>query len=185
MIDEIQEDSRERMVKTIDAFKSTLARIRTGRANPALLDGLSIEYYGTPTPISQIAGVTVEEGRTLLIQPWEKNLIPEVEKAILKSDLGLTPSSSADNIRLPMPPLTEENRKNLTKQARDEAESSRVAIRIIRREANADIRELVKEKEATEDDGRRAEDQIQKITDALISDVDGVLAQKESDLMEI
>ena len=98
MIDEIQEDARERMVKTIDAFKSTLARIRTGRANPALLDGLSIEYYGTPTPISQIAGVTVEEGRTLLIQPWEKNLIPEVEKAILKSDLGLTPSSSADNI---------------------------------------------------------------------------------------
>ena len=185
MIDEIQEDARERMVKTIDAFKRTLARIRTGRANPALLDGLSIEYYGTPTPISQIAGVTVEEGRTLLIQPWEKNLIPEVEKAILKSDLGLTPSSSADNIRLPMPPLTEENRKNLTKQARAEAESSRVAIRNIRREANADIRELVKEKEATEDDGRRAEDQIQKITDALISDVDGVLAQKESDLMEI
>ena len=185
MIDEIQEDARERMGKTIDAFKSTLARIRTGRANPALLDGLSIEYYGTPTPISQIAGVTVEEGRTLLIQPWEKNLIPEVEKAILKSDLGLTPSSSADNIRLPMPPLTEENRKNLTKQARAEAESSRVAIRNIRREANADIRELVKEKEATEDDGRRAEDQIQKITDALISDVDGVLAQKESDLMEI
>ena len=185
MIDEIQEDARERMVKTIDAFKNTLARIRTGRANPALLDGLSIEYYGTPTPISQIAGVTVEEGRTLLIQPWEKNLIPEVEKAILKSDLGLTPSSSADNIRLPMPPLTEENRKNLTKQARAEAESSRVAIRNIRREANADIRELVKEKEATEDDGRRAEDQIQKITDALISDVDGVLAQKESDLMEI
>ena len=185
MIDEIQEDARGRMVKTIDAFTSTLARIRTGRANPALLDGLSIEYYGTPTPISQIAGVTVEEGRTLLIQPWEKNLIPEVEKAILKSDLGLTPSSSADNIRLPMPPLTEENRKNLTKQARAEAESSRVAIRNIRREANADIRELVKEKEATEDDGRRAEDQIQKITDALISDVDGVLAQKESDLMEI
>ena len=185
MIDEIQEDARERMVKTIDAFKSTLARIRTGRANPALLDGLSIEYYGTPTPISQIAGVTVEEGRTLLIQPWEKNLIPEVEKAILKSDLGLTPSSSADNIRLPMPPLTEENRKNLTKQARAEAESSRVAIRNIRREANADIRELVKEKEATEDDGRRAEDQIQKITDALISDVDSILAQKETDLMEI
>ena len=150
-----------------------------------MLDGLSIEYYGTPTPISQIAGVTVEEGRTLLIQPWEKNLIPEVEKAILKSDLGLTPSSSADNIRLPMPPLTEENRKNLTKQARAAAESSRVAIRNIRREANADIRELVKETEATEDDGRRAEDHIQKITDALISDVDGVLAQKESDLMEI
>ena len=132
-----------------------------------------------------MAGITVAEGRSLLIQPWDKNLIPEVEKAILKSDLGLTPSSSADNIRLPMPPLTEENRKNLTKQARAEAESSRVAIRNIRREANADIRELVKEKEATEDDGRRAEDQIQKITDALISDVDGVLAQKESDLMEI
>ena len=185
MIDEIQEDARERMAKTIDALNSALSRIRTGRANPALLDGLSIEYYGTPTPISQLAGITVEEGRTLLIQPWEKNLIPEVEKAILKSDLGLTPSSSADNIRLPMPALTEENRKNLTKQARAEAENSRVAIRNIRREANSDIRELVKGKEATEDDGRRAEDEIQKITDALISDVDNVLAQKESDLMEI
>lgn len=185
MIEEIKEDARERMAKAIEVFDRALSRIRTGRANPALLDGLSVDYYGTPTPISQLAGVTVEEGRTLLIQPWEKNLIPEVEKAILKSDLGLTPSSSADNIRLPMPPLTEENRRNLTKQAKAEAESSRVAIRNIRREANTDIRELVREKEATEDDGRRAEDEIQKITDALIADVEGILAQKELDLMEI
>ena len=185
MIDEFKEDAAERMAKTLQALASAFARIRTGRANPAILDAVEVDYYGTPTPVKQVASITVEEARSLIISPWEKRLLPDIEKAILKSDLGLTPASSGDVIRLPMPPLTEENRRDLVRQARQEAEQARVAIRNIRRDAIADIRELVREKEATEDEGRRAEDAMQRLTDDHVSRADAALAGKEADLLEI
>jgi len=185
VIKEIEEDANERMGKTLASFQTSLARIRTGRANPSLLDTIEIDYYGSPTPLAQAASVSVEDARTLTISPWEKNLIPEIEKAILKSDLGITPAATSDVVRVPLPPLTEENRRDLVKQAKGEAENAKVAIRNIRRDANADIRELVKEKEAAEDDARRGEDNIQKVTDARVAEVDKILQAKEADLLEI
>jgi ribosome recycling factor len=184
MIEDIRQDAEERMNKTLTALDAAFAKIRTGRAHPSLLDGISVDYYGTDTPLSQVANVTVEDGRSLLISPWEKNMIPVVEKAILKSDLGLNPSTSSDNIRLPMPPLTEENRRDLTKIAKAEAENGRVAIRNIRRDANHDLKEFLKEKEITEDEERKGEDMIQKLTDAKIKQIDAALEAKEADLME-
>jgi len=185
VIKEIEQDANERMGKTLDSLSGALARIRTGRANPSLLDTIEIDYYGSMTPLSQAASVSVEDARTLAISPWEKNLIPEIEKAILKSDLGITPAATSDVVRVPLPPLTEENRRDLVKQAKGEAENAKVAIRNIRRDAIADIRELVKEKEAAEDDGRRGEESVQKITDARIAEVDKVVQAKEADLLEI
>ena len=185
MIEEIKEDAAERMDKTLVALDAAFAKIRTGRAHPSLLDNISVDYYGTVTPINQVANITVEDGRTLLVAPWEKPMIPEIEKAILKSDLGLNPSTSSDNIRLPMPPLTEENRRDLTKIARSEAENSRVAIRNIRRDANSDLKEYLKEKEITEDDERRGQDLVQQLTDNKVKQIDAALEAKEADLMEI
>ena len=188
MIEEIKQDAAERMDKSLHALDVAFARIRTGRANPAILDGIEVDYYGTPTPIKQVASITVEEAPpppSLLISPWEKRLVPVIEKAILKSDLGFTPASTSDLVRVPLPPLTEENRRDLIRQARQETENARVAIRNIRREAIADLRELVREKEASEDDGRRSEDDMQKLTDAHIKRADAVLAEKEADLLEI
>lgn len=185
MIEDIRADAEERMEKTVAALEVAFAKIRTGRAHPSLLDGIMVNYYGTDTPLSQVANVTVEEGRTLLISPWEKPMIPVVEKAILKSDLGLTPNSSSDNIRLPLPPLTEENRRDLTKIAKAEAENARIAIRNIRRDANNDLKEFLKEKEITEDDERRGQDLIQQLTDSKVKEIDQALENKESDLMEI
>ncbi len=185
MIDEIVEDANERMGKSLDSLQQAFAKIRTGRANPSLLDGISVEYYGTPTPLNQVASITVEDARTLAVSPWEKNLVPDIEKAILKSDIGITPVSTGDVIRVPLPPLTEENRRDLARMAKQEAENGRIAIRNIRRDAIADIRELVKEKEATEDEARKAEERIQSVTDARVGEVDGALAAKEADLMEI
>lgn len=185
MIEEIKEDAAERMEKSLRSLATVFSRIRTGRANPALLDGVEVNYYGAPTPLRQVASVTVEEARCLVISPWEKRLLPDIEKAILQSDLGLTPASSGDVVRLPLPPLTEENRRDLIRQARQEAENARVAIRNIRRDAIADLRELVREKEATEDDGRRAEEEVQKLTDAHVKRADEALTQKEADLIQI
>lgn len=185
MIEDIRQDAEERMSKSIDALRQAFARIRTGRASPSLLDDIKVDYYGAPTPLAQVANITVEDARSLLISPWEKNMIPVIEKAILKSDLGLTPASSADAIRLPMPPLTEESRKGLTKQARSEAENAKVAIRNIRRDANSTVKELEKEKEISEDEERKAEEAIQKVTDRFVARVDEILAEKEADLMEI
>ncbi len=184
MIDEILEDANERMGKSLESMHQAFAKIRTGRANPSLLDTITIEYYGTSTPLNQVASVSVEDGRTLAVTPWEKPLIPEIEKAILRSDIGITPVSTGDVIRVPLPPLTEENRRDLAKLAKHEAENGRIAIRNIRREAISDVRELVKEKEATEDEARKAEDQMQKHTDARVAEVDQALAAKEADLME-
>ena len=185
MIDEIRDDADERMDKSLTALATAFSRIRTGRANPAIVSGVEVDYYGNPTPLNQVANITVEEARTLVISPWEKRLVPDIEKAILKSDLGLTPQSTGDLVRLPLPPLTEENRRDLIRQARQEAENARIAIRNIRRDAIADVRELVREKEATEDDGRRSEEDLQRITDTHIHRVDETLGEKEADLIAI
>lgn len=185
MIQDIKTDADARMGKSIDSLHTVFARIRTGRANANLLDGIHVNYYGVDTPLNQVASVSVEDARTLAISPWEKKLIPEIEKAILKSDLGLNPSSTSELIRLPLPALTEENRRDLIKQARHEAENARVAIRNIRRDAMADIKALVKDKLTPEDEARRGEEDIQKLTDRRIAEVDKVLGAKESDLMAI
>lgn len=185
MINEIKSDAETRMQKSLDALGSTFARIRTGRAHPGILEGITIDYYGADTPLSQVANINVEDARTLAISPWEKQLVPQIEKAILKSDLGLNPATNGDLIRLPMPALTEETRRGYTKQARHEAENTRVSIRNIRRDSNGDLKDLLKEKEITEDEERRGEEQIQKITDKYIAAVDASLETKESELMEI
>ena len=184
MIDEIQGDASTRMGKSCDALSDAFARIRTGRAHPSLLDTVTLDYYGAPTPIKQLASITVEEGRTLVVSPWEKTLLSDIEKAILASNIGLTPNNNGEVIRLPLPPLTEENRKELVKQARGEAENARIAIRNIRRDAIADVRELVKEKMATEDEGHHAEVVVQGITDDKVGRVEELLDEKVRDLLE-
>ena len=183
MIDDIISDAEERMAKSLGALEDAFKRIRTGRAHPSILDSVVVSYYGSETPLNQLANVTVEEGRSLLVSPWEKNLLGDVEKAIMKSDLGLNPSNNGDTIRVPMPPLTEETRKEYTKQAKQEAENTRIAIRNIRRDANSDCKALEKEKVISEDEQRRAEDLVQKLTDKYIAEVEAVLQVKEQDLL--
>ena len=183
MIDDIIADADERMQKSLVSLDDAFKKIRTGRAHPAILDSVMVSYYGTDTPLNQLANVTVEEGRSLIVSPWEKPMIGEVEKAIMKSDLGLNPSNNGDTIRVPMPALTEETRKEYTKQAKAEAENARIAIPNIRRDANSDIKDLEKEKEISEDEQRRAEEQIQKITDKHIATVESSFQTKEADLL--
>lgn len=185
MINDIKKDAESRMKKAVDALNVNFSRIRTGRAHPSLLDGIMVSYYGTDTPLSQIANINVEDARTLSINPWERNLVPDIEKAIMKSDLGLNPSTNNGLIRIPLPMLTEETRKNFIKQARAEAENGRVAVRNIRRDVLSDVKALLKDKAISEDDDRRAQDDIQKITDKYIAEVDKALAAKETDLMAI
>jgi ribosome recycling factor len=185
MIDEIKKDAKTRMDKSIDALKSELSKIRTGRAHPSLLDHLRVEYYGSEVPFSQVANVGIEDSRTLTVTPWEKSMVPVIEKAIMNSDLGLNPSSAGTVIRVPMPPLTEERRRDLVRLVKAEAENSRVAIRNIRRDANSDFKDLLKEKEISEDEARKAEEDIQKLTDQHIALIEEVLAGKEKELMEI
>ncbi len=185
MLDDLKQDAEERMVKSVTALSHAFNKIRTGRAHPSLLDGLVVSYYGVDTPLSQVGNVNVLDARTLSISVWEKNLIPEIEKAIHKSDLGLNPSTTGELIRIPMPQLTEETRKNFIKKARMEAESARVSIRGTRRDVLSDVKELHKEKEITEDDERKVQDDIQKITDKYVKQIEEVLIAKEIDLMEI
>jgi len=185
VIDTIKRDANTRMGKSIEALEHAFSRIRTGRANPAILDGIDVPYYGTDTPLNQVASISVEDARTLLISPWEKKLLPDIEKAILKSALGITPASGSGVIRIPLPPLSEENRRDLARQAKTEAEHARVAVRNIRRDAIGEIRELVKEKSVSEDDARRAEDEIQKLTDKRIAEIDHALTEKEADVLKI
>ncbi len=185
MINEIKQDSQERMEKSVDSLSVAFAKIRTGRAHPSLLDGIKVSYYGSETPLAQVANISTEDARTLSIRAWEKALVPEIEKAIMKSELGLNPSTAGEVIRIPLPPLTEETRKGFIRQARQEAENARIAVRNIRRDAMADLKELEKEKEISEDDERRGQDDIQKLTDRYIAEVDKALAVKEGDLMEI
>ena len=175
----------EKMEKSVTALKNAFNKIRTGRANPAILDDINVDYYGNPTPINQTSNISVEEGRSLVISPWDKTLIPEIEKAILSSDLGLNPSTSGDLIRVTMPALTEETRQDYIKQARAEAENSRISIRNVRRDANNSAKDMQQSSEISEDELRRIEDLIQKETDKFISIVDSDLKNKESDLLEI
>ena len=185
MIEDIKQEAREHMQRSLDALAINFNKIRTGRAHPSILDGIKVDYYGAETPLSQVANITVLDARTLSISPWEKQLTPEIEKAILKSDLGLNPSTTGDLIRLPMPMLTEETRRSYTKQARSEAESARISVRNTRRDALGHVKGLLKEKEIGEDDERRAQDEIQKITDKFVADIDVALSAKEEDLLKI
>lgn len=185
VINEIKKDAQERMEKSVEALRNSLQKIRTGRAHPSLLSGISVEYYGAPTPLTQVANVIAEDARTLAITVFDKTLTPLVEKAIMTSDLGLNPMSAGTVIRVPLPPLTEERRKDLVKIVRGEAEGGRVAIRNIRRDANSDLKALLKDKEISEDEDRKAQDEIQKLTDAAVKNVDEVLATKEKELMEV
>jgi ribosome recycling factor len=185
VINELKKDAESRMRKSVDALGTALNKIRTGRAHPSLLDGVRVSYYGSEMPLSQVANITVEDGRMLVVTPWEKNMVPDVEKAIMKSDLGLNPSTAGTVIRLPMPALTEETRKGYIKQARHEAESARVAVRNIRKDVNGDLKDLLKDKAISEDEERRALDDVQKLTDRFVAEIDQQLAGKEKDLMEI
>lgn len=185
MIGDIRDEASERMDKSLEALSQNFNKIRTGRAHPSLLEGLKVEYYGSNTPLTQVANVNVEDARTLSLQVWDKSMIPEVEKAIMKSDLGLNPSTAGEVIRIPMPMLTEETRKGFTRQARTEAESARVSVRNARRDAMGMLKDLLKDKEIGEDDERRGQEEIQKLTDAFIAKIEKLLSEKESDLMEI
>ncbi|MCB1855826.1 MAG: ribosome recycling factor [Pseudomonadales bacterium] len=185
MIDDIKNEARERMEKSREALVHNFNKIRTGRAHPSLLDGLRVDYYGAETPVNQMANVTVEDARTLALTPWDKSTVPLIERAIMKSDLGLNPSTAGGVIRIPMPMLTEETRKGFSRQARHEAEAARVSVRNARRDAMAMLKELVKDKEIGEDDERRGQDEIQKLTDSFIAQIEKMLVEKEADLMEI
>lgn len=185
MIEEILKDSEERMKKSLQSLEAAFNKIRTGRAHPGILDNIMVSYYGSDMPIQQVANVIVEDARTLMITPWEKKMLPEVEKAIMKSDLGINPSNNGDVIRVPMPMLTEQTRRDYTKQAKAEAENARVAIRNIRRDANTHIKDLLKEKAISEDEERRAEQNIQKVTDSYVALVEKKLSEKEVDLLSI
>lgn len=185
MINDIKKDAEARMAKSIEALKHELSKLRTGRAHTSLLDHVTVDYYGSKMPLSQVATVTVTDARMLTVTPWEKSMVPVVEKAILTSDLGLNPATSGSAIRVPLPPLTEERRKDMTKVVRHEGEGARVAVRNIRRDANAHLKTLLKDKDITEDEERQAEEAIQKLTDKYVSEVDKLLEIKEKDLMEL
>ena len=185
MIEDILKDADERMDKTLKALRSELSKIRTGRAHPSLLEHVTVNYYGSQVPLNQAANITVLDARTLGVAPWDKNMVTDIEKAILNSDLGLNPVTAGSVMRVPLPALTQERRKELTRVVRSEAEKARVAIRNIRRDANHHMKEMLKEKMITEDEDRREEGKIQKMTDAHVSDIDQILKDKETELMEI
>ncbi|WP_148253278.1 ribosome recycling factor [Aidingimonas lacisalsi] len=185
MINDIKKDAENRMKKSLDALHANFNKIRTGRAHTSLLDSVTVEYYGTQMPINQVASVNVEDARTLSVSPWEKSMVPKVEKAIMTADLGLNPSTAGTVIRVPMPMLTEETRKGYIKQARSEAEHARVAIRNVRRDANGDLKALLKDKSISEDEEHSATEAIQKLTDKYIAEVDKLLETKEHDLLQV
>lgn len=185
MIDETIQDADKRMGKSVDALRTELAKIHTGRAHPSILDQIKVDYYGTDTPLNQVANINIEDSRTLSVTPWEKPMVAAIEKAIINSDLGLNPMSAGTVIRIPLPALTEERRRDLVKIVKHEAENSRIAIRNIRRDANSDFKELLKEKEISEDEFHQSEDEVQKITDKHVAKVDEILTAKETELMEV
>jgi ribosome recycling factor len=185
MQDEMNKDATQRMSKCVALLKDHYRKMRTGRANTGLLDGIKVEYYGSEMPINQVATISVEDSRTLVVSPWDKGAVGAVEKAILKSDLGLTPNTAGQVIRLPLPPMTEERRKELTKVAKHEAENARVAVRAVRHDLMNELKEMLKEKLISEDDERRSRDEIQKLTDRHVHDIDAVLAEKEKELLQV
>ena len=184
-IAEIKKQAGDKMAKSVETLKHNLAKVRTGRAHPGLVDHLKVDYYGTETPIQQVANVTLADARTIQIQPWDKKMVQAVEKAIRDSDLGVNPATSGDVIRVPMPPLTEERRREMTKIVKHEGEDAKVAVRNIRRDAIAHVKDLAKKHEVSEDDDKRAETEIQKLTDKAIADIDKLVAEKEKDLMAV
>ena len=185
MISDVKKAAEQKMAKSVETLKADLAKVRTGRAHTGLLDHIHVDYYGSSVPLPQVANVTLADPRTIAVQPWEKKMIPVVEKAIRDSDLGLNPATSGEMIRVPMPALTEERRRDLIKVVHKEAEAARVAVRNVRRDANEHLKRLLKDKECSEDDERRAHDELQKLTDHYIADVDRLLQLKEADLMAI
>lgn len=185
MIADIRKSAEQKMRKTVEALKTDLAKIRTGRAHTGLLDHIMVDYYGTPTPIPQVGNVTLLDARTIGVSPWDKKMAPAIEKAIRNSDLGLNPATMGETVRVPMPALTEERRKDLIKVVRHEGENARVAVRNVRRDAIHHLKELLKQKKVAEDEERRAQDDVQKLTDRTISDIDKLLQQKETDLMAV
>jgi ribosome recycling factor len=185
MISDVKKSADQKMHRSVEALKTDLAKVRTGRAHTGLLDHIHVDYYGTSMPLSQVANVTLADPRTIGVQPWEKKMIPVVEKAIRDSDLGLNPATSGDMIRVPMPPLTEERRKELIKVVHKEAEAAKIAVRNVRRDANEQLKKLAKDQACSEDDERRAHDDLQKLTDRTIAEIDQLLAAKEADLMAI
>jgi ribosome recycling factor len=185
MIADVKKSAEHKMQKTLEALKADLGKVRTGRAHTGLLDHVMVDYYGTPTPINQTSNLTLQDARTILVTPWDKKMAGAIEKAIRNSDLGLNPATHGDSIRVPMPPLTEERRRDLIKVVKHETENAKVAVRNIRRDANAHLKELLKNKTATEDQERRAEEEIQKITDRYIQEIDKALQAKEADLMAV
>ena len=185
MIDDILKDAEQRMSKSIESMRAEMAKIRTGRANPNLISHLSIDYYGVPTPITQVANLTVQDARTLGVQPWEKNMVPVVERAIMEANLGLNPMTTGDIIRIPLPPLTEERRKEMVKIAASEGENGKVAIRNIRRDANSDFKSLLKDKDISEDEDKQAQDSVQKLTDKFVAEVDVIVKEKEVEILTV
>ncbi len=185
MIEEVKRDAEQRMRKSVAALKEELTKIRTGRAHTSLLDHIKVSYYGTEVPLNQAANVSVLDARTLAVAPWDKSMVPVIEKAIRESDLGLTPATSGEVIRIPLPPLTEERRRELIRVVRGEAEQARVAVRNIRRDANQELRRLVKDKAISEDEERRAQEAIQRLTDRFVAEIDRILEAKEAELMEV
>ncbi len=185
MLEEMNREATQRMSKCVAGLRDHYRKMRTGRANTGLLEGIKVDYYGTEVPLVQMANVTVEDARTLAVTPWDKSAISAVEKAILKSDLGLTPNTAGQVIRLPLPPMTEERRRELTKVARHEAENARVAVRAVRRDLMNELKEMLKEKLISEDDDRRSQDEIQKLTDRHVHEIDAVLAEKEKELLQV
>ncbi|HWQ37637.1 MAG TPA: ribosome recycling factor [Burkholderiales bacterium] len=184
-LSEVKKSAEQKMQKSLEALKADLGKVRTGRAHAGLLDHIQVDYYGTPTPLNQVAAVSVMDARTLSVQPWEKKMLPVIEKAIRDSDLGLNPSTMGEAVRVPMPPLTEERRKELIKVVRHEAENARVAVRNVRRDAIHQLKEMLKAKQVSEDEERRAQEEIQKLTDRYVAEVDKTLAAKEKDLMAV
>jgi len=185
MLDDLKKDALERMQKCVVAFKNELKRLRTGRAHPSLLEHIRVEYYGNEVPLNQAANIALEDARTLTVTPWDKGMVAAIEKAIMKSDLGLNPATAGTVIRVPMPPLTEERRRDLTKVVRHEAENARVAVRNVRRDVMNELKDMLKEKLVSQDDDRRAQDDVQKLTDKHVAEIDQVLGEKEKELMQI
>jgi len=185
MLEDIKKDANDRMDKCVTALRNELKKLRTGRAHTSLLDHIRVDYYGSDVPLQQVANVAVEDSRTLTVTPWEKNMVQVIEKAIMKSDLGLTPATAGTVIRVPLPPLTEERRRELTKVVRHEAENARIAVRNVRRDVMHELKDLLKEKLVSEDDDRRAQEEVQKITDRHVAVIDQVLAEKEKELLQV
>ena len=185
MIADVKKSADQKMHKTLEALKTDLGKVRTGRAHSGLLEHIMVDYYGTPTPLKQLANMSVPDARTIAVTPYEKRMAPVIEKAIRDSDLGLNPSTTGDLVRVPMPPLTAERRKELTKVVKHEAENAKVAVRNVRRDANTHLKELVKDKKISEDEERRGQDEVQKLTDRYIAEIDKVLHAKEADLMAV